>query len=168
MKYSASLDLTVKITSTIIILIILSTLGFCISEMVSSTNLISLITNLIVILIMLTAVLVCYLFAPVYYELNKDGLIIKRKAKDRKLKFTDIIDVRLMDKVESKGIIRTFGVGGLFGYFGKFVSLKLGAMNWYTTQRKNRILITLNDGEKIVVTPDDTGLIENIRLHIAA
>jgi hypothetical protein len=52
-------------------------------------------------------------------------------------------------------VIRTGGIGGLFGYYGWFRSSNLGSIFYYATQSKNRILIELNDGEKIMITPDD-------------
>ena len=50
--------------------------------------------------------------------------------------------------------IRTFGVGGLFGYFGKFFNSKIGRLTMYGTRRNNTVLIE-TDNKKIILTPDD-------------
>ena len=59
-------------------------------------------------------------------------------------------------------MIRTFGVGGLFGIYGKFYTNGLGNITVFGTQSKNYILIRTNS-QKIVITPDDIGIIEKIR-----
>jgi hypothetical protein len=51
--------------------------------------------------------------------------------------------------------IRTFGVGGLFGYFGKFWSNEFGNMTWYATRRDKAIMIITKENKKIVLTPDE-------------
>jgi hypothetical protein len=61
-----------------------------------------------------------------------------------------------------RGTIRTFGVGGLFGYFGKFHTPNIGHITFYATQRVNKVLIVTKQGKKIILTPDDIGLIQNI------
>ncbi len=54
-----------------------------------------------------------------------------------------------------KWTIRTFGVGGLFGYYGEFVNWKLGNMTWYATRRDKTVLIETVDDKKLIVTPDE-------------
>jgi len=101
---------------------------------------------------------VCYLLHPTSYELNKDELIIKRPIKPVVIKRTDIEDIVFLTDEQLKWTIRSFGVGGLFGYFGYFYNRQLGSMLWYTTQRTNRILIRLKNEEKIVISPDNEQL----------
>jgi hypothetical protein len=36
-------------------------------------------------------------------------------------------------------------------------------MTFYATQRKNRILIETRQGLKLIITPDDQSIIENIK-----
>ena len=105
----------------------------------------------------------CYLFSPQGYVLNPDDLIIKRPLKDRSIKLSDIIETHAVVDTEMKYTLRTFGVGGLFGYYGKFYNPKFGSMTWYTTQRKNRIFIRTNKEEKIIITPDDISLLSRIQ-----
>lgn len=59
--------------------------------------------------------------------------------------------------------IRTFGSGGLFGYFGYFYNKEYGRMQWYATQRKNCLVLITNNGKKILITPDDMmGLLQQL------
>jgi hypothetical protein len=71
--------------------------------------------------------------------------------------------VRTLADNEAKGTIRTFGVGGLFGYFGKFHTPGIGHSTFYATQRKNKILIVTSNDKKIVITPDDNSLAEKLK-----
>jgi hypothetical protein len=60
-----------------------------------------------------------------------------------------------LDKEKIGWAIRTFGVGGLFGYYGKFANTKLGSMTWYATRKDRAILVRTIDNKKIILTPDE-------------
>jgi hypothetical protein len=66
-----------------------------------------------------------------------------------------IKSVELLDKEQLAWVFRTFGVGGLFGYYGKFANTKLGSMTWYATRRNKTVLIETLDNKKIILTPDE-------------
>ncbi len=53
------------------------------------------------------------------------------------------------------GTYRILGNGGLFGYTGYYRNSTFGNMRWFATQRKNYILIEKNNGQKIIITPDE-------------
>lgn len=103
-----------------------------------------------------------WLFAPRSYTVDGTELTINRPIGGVRINRSAIKEVRLLDKGELKGAIRTFGNGGLFGYYGKYYKSGIGHMTWYTTQSKNRILIVTNEGQKIVISPDDTSIIEKL------
>lgn len=46
---------------------------------------------------------------------------------------------------------RTFGVGGLFGYFGYFN----GGQIWYVTNRNKKVIIKLKSGKTYVISPEN-------------
>ncbi len=60
-----------------------------------------------------------------------------------------------VDKDKMGWAIRIFGVGGLFGYFGKFANKEMGNMTWYATRRDKTVLVTTTGNKKIIVTPDE-------------
>lgn len=66
-----------------------------------------------------------------------------------------MISAEVLEKDALYWSIRTFGVGGLFGYFGKFANAKLGNMTWYATRRDKTVLIKTAGNKKIILTPDD-------------
>ena len=66
-----------------------------------------------------------------------------------------LVSAQIVDKETMKWTVRTFGVGGLFGYFGKFANRALGSMTLYATRRNNYVLIITTDERKIIITPDE-------------
>ncbi len=164
MEYKASLDLLAKIlTGTTFIL--LSFLGYrSIKALaVSQGDTTTILTHSGILLLFICILLGSYLYAPQKYVLSNDELIIKRPIKERKIKLSDIEEIKIVADTEMKGISRTFGVGGLFGYYGKYYNSEFGHMTFYTTQRKNRVLLRIKQGEKIIITPDDITMAEKLK-----
>lgn len=106
--------------------------------------------------------LFCYLYAPQAYLVESDKIKIIRPIGIVDIKFNNISNIRLVDKSEIKNLIRTFGVGGLFGYYGYYYSSSLGKLILYITQRKNLLLIEQKVGRKILLSPDDTSMLESL------
>ena len=98
---------------------------------------------------------IAYGFSPSGYLLTEDKVIIRSLFRNIYILKADIKNIERIDKEKLSGSIRTFAVGGLFGYFGKFVNSQFGQMTWYVTRLDKAILITTIDGQKIVVSPDD-------------
>ena len=96
-----------------------------------------------------------YAFRPAGYSVTAEELVIHRPLRDVRIKRSNIRSAEAVDPAEVSGAIRTFGVGGLFGYYGRFANFNLGRMTWYATRRDRTVLIRTADGRKIVVTPDD-------------
>jgi PH (Pleckstrin Homology) domain-containing protein len=98
---------------------------------------------------------IAFVFRPINYNITNDKIIVHRLFMDVKIDRAQIKSVQLLDKGKIDWSIRTFGVGGLFGYFGKFANTKLGSMTWYATRRNRAVLVrTIND-KKIILTPND-------------
>ncbi|RXK57830.1 hypothetical protein ESA94_20130 [Lacibacter luteus] len=107
-------------------------------------------------IILLTIIyLIAYLFHPAAYELTADTLVIKRPASSVVIHRNTIKSVELLSNGSLSGSIRTFAVGGLFGYYGKFANSSFGSMTWYATRRNNAVLLRITDNRKIILTPDE-------------
>ena len=164
MEYKASLDTFAKgLTIGVFILLIAigqkSVRALLVAEGDTTTILIHAGTLLLFVAILLGS----WLYSPQSYTLDSNELIINRPIGKVKIKLGDIKQVRTLSDDETRGTIRTFGVGGLFGYFGKFHTPGIGHSTFYTTQRKNKILIITNSDKKIIITPDDTNLVEKLK-----
>ncbi len=98
---------------------------------------------------------IAFAFRPINYKLSADQLIIHRLLSDIKIDRDQIKSVEYLDKEKMGWAFRTFGVGGLFGYFGKFANTKIGSMTWYATRRNKTVLVRTMSNKKIILTPDE-------------
>jgi hypothetical protein len=106
-------------------------------------------------ILLLVIYLICLIMKPLSYEITKDELIIRRLIKSVRINRSDIESLELKDKSDLTGTVRTFGVGGLFGWYGKFANSQLGNMTWYVTRRDKPVLIIKKDSKKILISPDE-------------
>jgi hypothetical protein len=116
------------------------------------------------IMLFMVIVLSFWGYSPKSYIVDERFLIIHRKISDVKILLQDIVEIRLVRPDEFDGTIKTFGSGGLFGYFGFYYNSKLGGnIELFATQRKNRVLITTSNKKIYLITPDDVNIIEKIK-----
>jgi hypothetical protein len=151
MTYKASLDnfaKAVTIAVTVLFAIIIST-QFSIINKAGSTIPIFTIATLVFIYIIVFA------FRPINYKLFDNKLIINRLIANVEIDRAQIKSVVLLNKEKMGWVVRTFGVGGLFGYYGRFSNTKIGVMTWYATRKNKTVLVTLLNNKKIIVTPDE-------------
>lgn len=104
-----------------------------------------------------------FVLRPMHYQLHPDQLVIRRLIKSIVIKRTDVSTAKLLTAAEQKGILRTFGSGGFFGYFGYFWNKALGKFMMQATRRDNLVLIEKKDGKKIVISPDDENFITALK-----
>ncbi|MGE0772359.1 MAG: PH domain-containing protein [Cyclobacteriaceae bacterium] len=105
---------------------------------------------------------ICYLYRTVGYAVDRVGVTIQRPIGNKVIRLEEIRKAFMVDKEEMGWVFRTFGVGGLFGYFGKFRSRSLGNMTWYATRRDRYLVIVTADDRKMVTTPDDPKMLDEI------
>lgn len=139
--YKASLDKTAIIITILVSLLFGALVVF------------DFILPLAILLIMIY--LICLNLKPFRYEINENEIIIRRLIKSVRISRSDIESLKLLDESELRGTIRTFGVGGLFGWYGKFTNGQLGDMTWHVTRRDKIVLINTKDGKKILISPDE-------------
>jgi hypothetical protein len=164
MEYKASLDLTSKIISVVVTLLFLTitVYTYTLLDLKSGIGTES-ITLILTTLLIISIYFICYVLRPIKYILDKDKITIKRLIFDVTIDIRSIKSVLQADKESMKWTIRTFGNGGLFGYFGKFYNKAFGAMTWYATRRSNYIVLGTVTSGKIVITPDDSDMVIEIR-----
>lgn len=151
MRYKASLDPVAK-TITVFVSVLFALLFFGIYLLIGD--------ELPVVSILVSAVLIlsyglCYGFRPLSYSITKEELIIHRPLSNIRINRSVISSSQIIDRSVTGFTIRTFASGGLFGYFGRFWSSKLGALTYYATDRSNMVLIILKSNKKIIVTPNE-------------
>jgi hypothetical protein len=167
MKYKASMDMLSKAITTIIIIVFIFIGYFSVREIINAeedTEII--IIHSSVILLFILVLLGSWLFAPRSYAITGKVLIIERPVGDIEIPLNDILTVRAINRKKILGSIRLFGVSGLFGYYGIFFTQGVGRVTYYTTQLRNRVLITTRHNKRIMLSPDDPGMVEEIQKFI--
>ena len=96
-----------------------------------------------------------YLFKPVNYKITNEELIIYRHVKSVHIPRKNIVSAESVDREMISWSLRTMGVGGLFGYYGRFMNYRIGNMIWYATRKDRAVLIRTIRDEKIILTPDE-------------
>ncbi len=150
MTYKATLDNLVKIVT------VFSTIAFAVVIVVilwqSKENID--VSQFVIIGVLLFSCFISYGLSPRDYSITNENLIVNRLFSNKEIKLSNIQKIQVLNNNEIKWAIRIFGVGGLFGYFGKFWNSSFGSMTWYSTKRNNAVLIETST-KKIVITPDE-------------
>jgi hypothetical protein len=164
MEYKASFDtLTKVLTLGVIILFAYIGLKSVKALLVAEGDTTTILIHSVVIFVLLATLVVSYLFSTQNYLIDNNELVIKRPISERRISIADIEEIRLVGEADMTGTIRTFGNGGLFGYYGKYYNKTFGSMTLYTTQRANRVFIRTNSGSKIIISPDDLRFIDKLK-----
>ncbi|MDR2205463.1 MAG: PH domain-containing protein [Flavobacteriaceae bacterium] len=93
------------------------------------------------------------MFSPISYSIDKEFISVYFLFFKKKIPRKDIVEIKTLESKEVKFSIRTFGIGGFFGYIGFFYNSKFGNMRWFATNRNYFILISTNNRKKIVISP---------------
>lgn len=105
----------------------------------------------------------CYMLRPMHYELYPDRLVIYRVFKPITIYRKDVYSVDYIPEKDRKRLLRLFGSGGFFGYFGTFWSKGTGRFYMQATRHKNLILIIQYTGNKYAITPDDEAFLPALK-----
>ena len=151
MTYKASLDKSSIVMTIAITILFAIIIGGQFSIIKDAGRAVPIYTTTACLLIYFLA----FAFRPINYVVTKDEVIVRRPLLNATLKRADIRSVESVDKKNITGSIRTFGVGGIFGYYGSFANFTFGRMIWFATRRDRPVLIKMNDGRKFIFTPND-------------
>ena len=104
-----------------------------------------------------------YAWSPRGYSIAERSIIVKRLAGDVRIPLDGIREARIATADDLRDCIRTFGNGGLFGYYGQFSTSKLGSSTWYVTNRSHSVVV-ITSSKTAVFSPDDVdGFLAAIR-----
>ncbi|MCF0071101.1 PH domain-containing protein [Dyadobacter sp. CY261] len=151
MKYSASLDkstklLTIGLTVFFIAVLVFEAVTF------SAEARVGFFASAVILVV---TYLYAYLYHPTGYTLNASELHIHRPIGSLTYARGQFTSVKVVPKENLRYSLRTFGVGGLFGYYGKFYNAAYGHMSWYLTRREHLVMITLENKKNILLSPDE-------------
>lgn len=143
---TSTLDKTNKIKTAIVI----GMLGIICSLTLKSDPVIG------TILTGISLVLILFLYGstPSRLERTDKELRIVCLFNTRIIPLAEIHEVRILEKRDKAGLIRTCGADGIFGYFGLFSSCTISKMMVYARRKDNWTLISTDTGN-YVIAPDD-------------
>ncbi|MDZ4714745.1 MAG: PH domain-containing protein [Cytophagales bacterium] len=168
MEYKATLDLKSKIITGFVAVLFASIIGFSLMKINFESEDWTKPALLLSAVILLPGLfLFCYLFRPLGYSVYRHGVVVKRPLKDVTIDFSEIKNAFLPTSDSMLWTIRTFGNGGLFGYYGLYRNTTHGGMTWYATRTSNYLMLVTKNDKKIVITPDDTGMLDEISKQLA-
>ena len=135
--------------------------GWLVYQICATDNDTALLGSLIVLNVMfLSMIIACEGLAPQRLEIGEDSIVVLRRYKSVVITREEIKSISPLSKKDFRGVIRTCGVGGLFGYFGHYYSNKLGSFRLFATSFQNLYLIKLWNGKSIVVSCAEPEIME--------
>ncbi|MBS1643609.1 MAG: hypothetical protein JST36_01090 [Bacteroidetes bacterium] len=151
-KFTATMDGVAKTITYVLLFVLVIPFYTMVRLYTQSHDLLMLVVPIVVSL----ALILAYLYRPQAYGLDASSLHVFRSIKPLVIPLKSILEVKPITTKELGFGIRTFGVGGFFGYFGKFLYKKHGSIWLYVTDRSKMLLVTLRDESQIMISPDDT------------
>jgi len=97
--------------------------------------------------------LIAVIYAPTVYRVTPNAVLLDRFMGPVKIKRSEIDSVEEVDTQYLSHSLRTWGSGGMFGYYGYFWSKKNGSFFAMSKSRKNLVLIKTKAGKKFIVSP---------------
>lgn len=110
------------------------------------------------IVIIAVVIFIAYAAIPRQIVITDENLTIKGLFTKT---IIDLTDIKSVTALSGPGLhLRTFGIGGLFGYFGLFN----GGERWSVTHMQKRVAIDLENSRRYVISPENpTEFIEVLR-----
>jgi hypothetical protein len=110
--------------------------------------------NLIVLLLLGSLILLATAVLGIRgYSLTDEELHIRHMGWSQHWSLRDLRDVKIRPGVLT-GSIRTLGIGGFFGYIGRFRSQLLGNYQAYVTDSSRAVVLRFQD-DTLVISPND-------------
>lgn len=106
------------------------------------------------------AALLCLTFlasaalSPRGCEVGGAGVTIRQLLRRVRIARSELVQVELLGPEAFDGALRTFGIGGLFGYVGRYRLARHGPCRLYATRLDRGVALHTSRG-LVVVTPDD-------------
>jgi hypothetical protein len=167
MQYTISLDSFALWVTAIVCMVFVGVSLWNIRSIFSKANdKVTKLIHAVVLIVLLGPLVYSYLYHPQKYVIGNFDVFIKRPIGDVVIHVKDIREMRLVNSTEMDGTIRTFGVGGLFGYFGKYHNPKIGDFTMYASRQDKLVIIYTKDGSAVIITPDDPGFPDRLKMKM--
>jgi hypothetical protein len=146
--FTASYDITTKVITSIVVLAVFTIPMF--------------VHVIFVVALLVLVPILGYVYSPLSYVIMDRTVVVKRLIGNAVISLEGFRSARRIDKDDTRGGIRLWGSGGLFGYYGLFMTTNLGKCTWYVTNRKNAVVI-VTESKTTLFSPDDVdGFLEAV------
>jgi len=158
LEFSSSMDKGTKSKTGFVLLIFAIVFGVLLFQSLDDNNFIII---PIFILLIYVAIL-CYGIyeTPVLYSVSQDILSIVSRWNKIHIPLVEIQDVHAFAAEDKKGLKKNLGAEGVLGNIGSYSSTLHKNLTVYTSRDSNWVLISKKNGKKIVISPDDLGMIQ--------
>src|SRR5699024_9080016 len=95
----------------------------------------------------------CIVFSVRSYSLKDGMLMIHHLGWSKNFSLSKLTKVEYNPDA-TRGSIRIFGIGGVFGFIGYFRNSILGSYHAYAADRKNTVVLDFS-GTEVVITPEE-------------
>ena len=167
MFFEAPWDKLLKtVTYAVVAFLILETIVIAVALFLTASQTMALLITFLIVVCNVVIILFSYLYAPQGFLIDETGITVVRKIAPVHIGIDQIKSVSRIEKERYIKSIRTFGNGGLFGYYGSFRNKELGSFKMYVTHRDYGVLITSD--KNYVLTPDRSDeFVEVVRSYIS-
>jgi hypothetical protein len=166
--YTASLDTTAKVITSLVIIAAIALCHWSIRSLRKAKgDILAIIMHVFIVFLVVAIPIGSYLYSPRKYVVGNFDIVVNRPIGDVVVHVTDIMEIRAANPGEMSETTRTFGVGGLFGYYGNYATKRGGPMSWYATNYNNLVIIHTKQGETIVLSPDDKDFVGKMLAKMA-
>ena len=110
--------------------------------------------KLLVLLLGAVFMLLAWAWSPRSYGVSRGEILVRRAIGAARMPLAGLREARAAGRDDLRGVVRLFGNGGLFGYYGLFRTSKLGKCSWYCTNR-SKMVVVVTDAKTALFSPDD-------------
>ena len=153
MYYDAPWDKLLKtVTYAVVAFFILETIVIAVALFLTASQMTALLITSLIVVCNIVILLFSYLYAPQGFLIDETGITVVRKIAPVHIEMDRIRHISRIERDRFMKSTRTFGNGGLFGYYGSFRNKELGSFKMYTTHRDYGVLVSADTN--YVITPD--------------
>lgn len=146
MKYRTSLGSSSRIITTIAMLIII---------VIAAAPAIDSGTFIVYpIICSIAIVLLLFAFSTRYYTVTNSSLIVRRLGGNITISRRAIATVERVNRKDIGVLYRLFVSGGVCGFYGTYISSRLGRMTWFVTRKDTLVLVKTIGGKTYLLSPD--------------
>ena len=166
MYFDALWDRMLKIiTYAVVAFFVIETIVIAVVMFITTPQTVALPVTALLVLCNTLILVLTYLYAPQGFLIDETGITVMRKHAPVHIAIGTVQTASRIERDRFMKSTRTFGNGGLFGYYGSFRNKDLGSFKLYATHRDCGVFIKAD--KNYVLTPERPDeFVEVVRLYL--